>query len=303
VDVIVAGHTHSALAHTVNGIGIVQAYSRGRAFARADIRVGADGSVHSVEVFPPHPLCNESQSHDCERYAGAAVEPVSKVQEAIVPALELAQQQRLKLLGVRVTQTVWLDPKRESPLGNLFADLMRQSVRGADVAIGNGGSLRSELASGPLTYGALYQAMPFDNRLAKIRLRAAELVEVLRRHLSHNQHGIVSVSGLRVQARCNGSELEVLLRRPDGAAIAQGQALTVVTSDYLATGGDKLFDPIDLEPRQIDLSSTTLLREALAARLSESYETLSGSDEKLYDPERPRLDLPQGRPIRCGSGH
>src|SRR5690606_20880008 len=37
VDVIVAGHTHQALAHEVAGIAIVQGYSQGRFFSRVDV--------------------------------------------------------------------------------------------------------------------------------------------------------------------------------------------------------------------------------------------------------------------------
>ena len=37
VDVIVAGHTHAGLAHQVDGIGIIQPYSRGQWFGRVDV--------------------------------------------------------------------------------------------------------------------------------------------------------------------------------------------------------------------------------------------------------------------------
>lgn len=57
----------------------------------------------------------------------------------------------------------------ESALGNLFVDLMR-AVRRTDVALTNGGGLRADLDPGHLTYGRLYEAYPFDNRFATVRL-------------------------------------------------------------------------------------------------------------------------------------
>ena len=37
IDVIATGHTHGGLAHQVNGIGIIQPFSRGQSFGRVDL--------------------------------------------------------------------------------------------------------------------------------------------------------------------------------------------------------------------------------------------------------------------------
>ncbi|HEY3252704.1 MAG TPA: metallophosphoesterase, partial [Polyangiaceae bacterium] len=58
IDAIFAGHTHAGVAQLVNGIPIVEAYARGRAFSRIDLRL--DGATHRVlerKLFPPHELC------------------------------------------------------------------------------------------------------------------------------------------------------------------------------------------------------------------------------------------------------
>src|SRR5688572_30327456 len=54
VDAIVAGHAHSAVAHEVAGIAIIQAYMGGRAFGRIDIVVDrASRRVVEHRIFPP----------------------------------------------------------------------------------------------------------------------------------------------------------------------------------------------------------------------------------------------------------
>ena len=57
VDAIVAGHTHAAVAHVVAGIPIVQAHSRGAAFARLDLTVERGAGVVSARIFAPQALC------------------------------------------------------------------------------------------------------------------------------------------------------------------------------------------------------------------------------------------------------
>src|SRR5690348_1759001 len=39
VDVFVAGHTHAAVAHRINGAAVIESYSSGRAFGRVDLRL------------------------------------------------------------------------------------------------------------------------------------------------------------------------------------------------------------------------------------------------------------------------
>jgi 2',3'-cyclic-nucleotide 2'-phosphodiesterase (5'-nucleotidase family) len=186
----------------------------------------------------------------------------------------------------------------ESPLGNLVADLMRQVRPEADVTLTNGGGLRADLPSGPLSYGALYEAMPFDNRLVKIQLTAAELIRVLSVHVSHDEHGLVSVSGVRVKASCQGGTLSMRLTRSDGRAIAENARLTLVTSDYLATGGDRLFAPIDLARSRIEPLGDVLMRDALAAEFNRRGR-IDPRDKRLFDPAQPRIDLPSKRPVSC----
>ena len=66
-----------------------------------------------------------------------------------------------------------------SPLGNLVTDAYLAAVPGADVALNNsGGGLRADLPAGPLTYGSVFEVMPFDNLLVSLRLTGRQLRQV-----------------------------------------------------------------------------------------------------------------------------
>ena len=58
VDVIAAGHTHGGLAHQVDGIGIIQPFSRGQAFGRVDVVFDRrTRSVARIQLFAPRQIC------------------------------------------------------------------------------------------------------------------------------------------------------------------------------------------------------------------------------------------------------
>ena len=186
--------------------------------------------------------------------------------------------------------------KVESPLGNLFADLMRAARPGADVALTNGGGLRADLPAGPLTYGQLFEAAPFDNRFATIPITGAELTDAVARNLGRD-NGIVSLSGVRAEARCKDGALTVTLRRADGRPIAPRARLTLVTSDFLATGGDGLFSEETKERAKLDDGPP--IREAMADLLRARKTPLAPDDPALFDPAHPRIAYPGPRPVKC----
>ena len=86
-------------------------------------------------------------------------------------------------LGVTIARPIAPAYAAESALGNLFADLMRAARPKADVALITGGSLRAELPAGPLTYGQLHEALPFDDRFVTIPTTGADLAATVARNL------------------------------------------------------------------------------------------------------------------------
>ncbi|MEI9953137.1 MAG: metallophosphoesterase [Pseudomonadota bacterium] len=162
VDAIFAGHSHAAVAQIVNGIPIVESYARGRAFSRIDLRL--DGATHRVlesKIFPPHELCPKlTEGGPCTLtdYEGAPTSEDLDVAQAIEPALAQAERFREAPIGCTVSEAMACEHGIESALGNLFADLLRESVVGADVAILNGGSLRADLPAGQFELRAVVRS-------------------------------------------------------------------------------------------------------------------------------------------------
>lgn len=296
VSAIVAGHTHQAVAHRVNGIAIVQSYSYGRAFGRVDLVVEG-GAVTIARVHPPQDLCREKDP-PCEtfEYEGGDVTPSAAVAKLLEPTFAAVEARKRERLGVTLTADVRRAYAEESALGNLFADLMLAARPDADVAVTNGGGLRADLPAGELTYGQLYEAMPFDNRLAFVRLDAGQLGRMFAVNLGRSS-GLLSLAGLVASARCDGGRLVVSLRRPGGKAVPEDERLTMVTNSYLASGGDGLFADLGITDADITEDPGLTVRDEMAAVLRARGAHIDPAT--LYRPGALRLTYPGERPVRC----
>jgi 5'-nucleotidase len=282
VDAIFGGHTHQGVTAGVDGIPLLQAYDNARAIARLDLDVDPAGrpTGHFV-VHPP------------DRIAPDAT-PDPKVAATVAADLSEVAAMRARKIGVMLPAPLKRAYKAESPFGNFVADVIRGATH-ADVGLTNGGGLRADLPAGELTYGALFEALPFDNRLATMTLTVGELRELLRRNLSHDK-GILSVSGLRVRARCDDAHLVVDVARADGTPLSDATVLTVGTTDFLANGGDD-FGPT-VSARAPTFLGGPPIRDLVVDMLHKRGQrelTAAGS----YDPAHPRLLLFMGKPMVC----
>ncbi|MCF8463224.1 MAG: 5'-nucleotidase C-terminal domain-containing protein [Flavobacteriales bacterium] len=129
----------------------------------------------------------------------------------------------------------------ESTLGNLIADLlleralleMPDSVRPL-ICLINIGGLRVDLPAGPITVGKVFELMPFENELDVVKLSPEKVKEMLS-YLK--EVGGQPVSGMSVSHKSGKNSILTL---DDGETVKTDDLIYVVTSDYLAEGGDKM---------------------------------------------------------------
>lgn len=140
---------------------------------------------------------------------------------------------------------------RGSDIAQAVAEAYRQASRLADIALQNGGGIRTALPRGDVTYKTAYTVLPFNNVLFELRLSGRQIVEILEeavgnyldRGSSDGSHPYAA--GLRWDldlSQARGSRfthIEVMRKGSDTwQALAPEQIYTVVTSDFLALGGD-----------------------------------------------------------------
>ena len=314
VDVIAAGHTHQAVAHFIAGIAIVEAYSTGRAFSRVDVTIDrSSGKVTGRQIFAPRDLCarEDPATHACDaaavkpatlvpaRYEDRLVTPDAAVAAVIAPAVKRAATVKNQPLGVFLETPIRPAAETESALADLFADGTLESTPGADVSIGNGGALRTELPEGPLTYGQVYEVYPFDNRLVTLTLTGDQLARIVAYNLQRREPPteILSIGGFRVDARCDSGMLRVALARTSGSPIRPDDRLTVVTSEFIASGGDGVLAPAGPPGEIRNPEGAPILRDAVADWLRRRDGRLN--ENQILSPENRRWNYPGERPVSC----
>jgi 2',3'-cyclic-nucleotide 2'-phosphodiesterase (5'-nucleotidase family) len=308
VDVIVAGHTHAAIAHRISDIAVIESYSSGRAFGRVDLRIAPDGHVTAAKIQKPHPICsNEGDSErdsanpvavaDCKPgdYEGKPVVADAKVQAIVDEALARAEKRRSEKLGVTFAGAITKSYGNESAEGNLFTDLMLAANPGTQVAVTNGGGLRADMPGGPLTYGVLFEAMPFDNRFAVVELKGVHLRKLVTSNLQRGG-AILSWGGLAAKARCKGDALDVTITVA-GKPLDEKATYKLVTSDFLASGGDGLIGRLKLPDGSVKMTDV-IIRDAMAEVLKKQKGTIDPA--QLYSKTKKRMDYEGERPVECG---
>jgi 5'-nucleotidase len=314
VDLVASGHTHAGMAHEVDGTIVMQAFSGGIAFSRADLVIDRETKrVVDKRVFAPRDLCARvyagttrcdpaaarDRSLVSAEYEGQAIRPDPVIAGVIAPAVERARTHATDSLSVVLDTPI----RRaligtESPLGNLFTDAMLAAVPEGDVAINNTrGGLRSDLAAGPLTYGRLYEVFPFDNRLVRLELTGAALRRVFETQLQQGR-SLPGIAGMRVAASCRNGRLALSMTRTRGGVVRDADRLVVVTTDFLATGGDRILAPVMPRGGFPIAADLPIFREVVADWLEERGGRLRA--DQLINPAQPRWQYTGTLPLRCG---
>ncbi len=131
--------------------------------------------------------------------------------------------------------------KPESPLSNFCADLVLQESDSiclkkypgihVDVSMVNRGGLRVPIPKGEVKVQNMFELMPFENEVVFLKMSGAEL----RRFIDHMaSRGGEGVSGMRFGIKDEkGFNPEI-----QGKPLDDSKSYWLVTSDYIANGGD-----------------------------------------------------------------
>jgi 5'-nucleotidase len=235
IDVIIGGHEHTLLESLSGRTPIFKMGSDARYLGRIDLNVEAgSGALESIdwqvipvtsEVPEDPPVATLVAEYE-QKLAAELDQPVGSV-SAVLDARQETNR------------------SHETNLGSLIADAFRNAAK-ADVALFNGGSIRSNTTYGPgmLTKRDVLAILPFENPVVKIEVTG----EVLRAAL---EHGVSRVAEDREAGRfpqVSGLRFSFDGRRPPGSRVVSltvnGQPLdaqhtyTMATNAYVANGGD-----------------------------------------------------------------
>lgn len=227
IDVVVGGHTQVAI-HTPERAGnavVCQAQDNGRYLGRLDlVVVGGRVSVARAELIPVVDGMPESPR------VAAVVGRYARQLEGRLSVV--VGRSRALLDGERESVR-----RRETTLGNFVADLAREAAH-TEIALVNAGALRASIRAGPVTFGDVLTALPFDNSLVAIKLPGRTVREALDHAASLDPAGLpggfLQVSG--VTFAIDGRRASDV--RVGGAPLDDDRVYSVAVPDFLLLGGD-----------------------------------------------------------------
>ena len=302
VDAIVSGHHHTQIGPPpliIGSIPIVQSGAKLQNFSTIELTLDATNHVRQFAVndgaLPkqggPQTILHTWDGQPAQ-WRGHPVEPDGRV-AAILRDYDV---QVKKLRDTRIGETAVELRKggKDDLLANLVADGMRSGAGGglkAQFAFQNSGGLRiSEIPPGPITFGQIFDLIPFDNQQVVVSLPANQVRNALEAVL-HAGKGPLRVSGMRYTIDWDKFQAKDLRDAPPGAIVTQviddntGNVLcetksctptecqsvceqgtfTVAVTDFLANGGDGLTMLKDA-PKQI---GSVLARDVIVAYVKE----------------------------------
>ncbi|MBE2252043.1 MAG: 5'-nucleotidase C-terminal domain-containing protein [Myxococcus sp.] len=277
LDAVVAGHTHAQISHFVNGTPIIESVALGRYFGVIDLYVDPASRKlvrEKTRIRSAIEICEtvDAASGSCDprqlkaradevnpvaaTWLGKKITPDDAVASLLWPGEARVEALQTKPLGLTVPKTLGRNYDGESPLGSFLADALRTMTR-ADVSLLNPGGLRADLAKGAVTYGAVYEVLPFDNAVATLDLTGDQLVSLVRAAYSAKK-GVFQVSGLEVVLdRCPGPSRLKSVHLPGGHGVDPNIRYRVVMPDFLARGGDGLGPVLStFDPRSVEFGET-----------------------------------------------
>ena len=120
----------------------------------------------------------------------------------------------------------------ESLLGNFVTDLCL-NYTDAHMCVMNNGGLRTTINKGEITRGKLYELMPFENELVVLELDKEDYLGLLDYIC---KRGGEPFSGINITMDKEGN----VLSNSWPVNFENNEKVKVITSDYLANGGDKM---------------------------------------------------------------
>lgn len=173
--------------------------------------------------------------------------PNEKAGEAFAPYKAAIDSMMSPIIGTSAVEMIVARP--ESPLSNIVADMLRESTKpyigtAADMGLVNIGGLRANLSAGEITYGSVYEILPFQNSLCILTLKGKDLLDLAEDIAKAGGEG---VSNMQIVADKNH---EVIHATIGGRAIDKDKNYTVATIDYLAEGNDKMVSLLKAERKQ-----------------------------------------------------
>jgi len=236
IDIIVGGHSHEYIHETIGNTIIVQDGAKGEYLGVLKFTFG-DGEIMNPvwqEIFLDSTVGCDTEIHNL-----------------MAQYMEKYNNSLSQVIG---ESTVDLDAhkdvvrSRESNVGNLIADSWLEWFTDTDVALVNGGSIRSDkiYPAGEITYLTVNEILAFRNEVMSVQMNGADLKQVLE----------ISASALRVEGdgcqdtcrpasggffQVGGLKITIDITKPPFCAVYSGENISKIPFSFVIPYLQKIY--------------------------------------------------------------
>lgn len=196
IDVVLDGHSHSTiegdLVKNKDGANVLMTSTGTKLSAIGKLTIAEDGALSSELVYD-----YEGSDPEVEAFIAGIQAEFEETLNQVVAKTDVA-------LVINEPSTLDKEEKirlvrnAETNLGDLCADAYRY-VSGADVALVNGGGIRTDILAGDITYDDIISVHPFGNELCMVEATGQQILDALEmgaRVTPEENGGFLQVSGL-----------------------------------------------------------------------------------------------------------
>lgn len=139
----------------------------------------------------------------------------------------------------------------ESTIGNFVTDLCLNYAK-ADICIMNKGGLRTDILKGHITREKIYELMPFENELVILEIDKKTFKSLINYIIMREGEPF---SGMKIKASNDGEKVYIDNTKNIDEYFKNNnnQPITVLTSDYLANGGDNMHFFKEIQQKKLNL--------------------------------------------------
>lgn len=226
IDIIIGGDSHTKIDNyeRSGNTYIVQAEAYGKFLGKMDLGIKEKDLI-----------CVDSELIELNE----AVNPDNEVLNFLE---EKRQFLKAKLDQVIAENDCFLNGERtsvrseETNLGDLITDFLKDYFN-TDIAIYNGGGIRSSIDIGKVTKGDIYRVLPFStNNTEVLQISGEILLNMLNYNATQvGKGGFLQVSGLTFELEPNVGVRNVMI---NGQPLDLNKIYTLATNSFIARGGD-----------------------------------------------------------------
>lgn len=271
IDIIVGGHSHTKLdaaivdnTHSEPKL-IVQTGERAQNLGKLQVEFDKDGKLLYVEADETGKLKNTDKTNNTliaidqkngSEYVFAADPEAASILAKYKPKVDELNKKVVGHSGVDLYGAVAVgsNPRtvrtKETAIGNLVVDGMlyeaKQAGIKADMALQNGGGIRTNLKAGDITQGAVQEILPFNNDVVVLELTGQEIRDGLENGVSKapsEYGGFPHVAGMKLtydsSKPANQRVTSVSVKTDNGyVPLDLKKTYNLATNIFTAKGGD-----------------------------------------------------------------